>query len=76
MRPAVAGLLTTVVPAIVGRRWISGAAPLRWGAGGLLGFVFLGWGAMLGGLLGGVLPGAFVVLAGAWMLGPRFRIRL
>ena len=76
MRPAIAALVTTVVPTLVGRRWVDGSAPLRWGVGGLLGFVFLGWGAMVGGLLGGVLPGALLVLAGAWMLGPRFRIRL
>lgn len=76
MRPAIAALVTTLGPTLIGRRWIDGSVPLRWGAGGLLGFVFLGWGAMVGGLLGGVLPGAIVVLAGAWMLGPRLRIRL
>jgi hypothetical protein len=76
MRPAIAALVTIVVPTLIGRRWIDGPAPLRWGAGGLLGFVFLGWGAMVGGLLGGVLPGAIVVLAVAWALGPRYRLRL
>ncbi len=60
---------------MVGMRWIDGTLPLRVGVGGLLGFVFLGWGAMIGGLLGAVLPGAAVVLIGAWFLGPRLRAR-
>ena len=73
MRLILASLATTAVPTIVGMRWIDGSLPLRVGVGGLLGFVFLGWGAMIGGLLGAVLPGAVVVLAAAWFLGPRFR---
>lgn len=75
VRLLLASLATTAVPTIVGMRWIDGSLPLRVGAGGLLGFVFLGWGAMIGGLLGAVLPGAIVVLLAAWFLGPRFRAR-
>lgn len=75
MRPLIASLATTVVPTIVGMRWIDGSLPLRVGVGGLLGFVFLGWGAMIGGLPGAVLLGAGIVLAVAWFLGPRFRAR-
>lgn len=75
MRLLFASFATTAIPTIAGMRWIDGSLPLRLGVGGLLGFVFLGWGAMIGGLLGVVLPGAFVVLVAAWFLGPRFRAR-
>ena len=76
MRAVLAALATTTVPTLVGARWIEGSPALRWGAGGLLGFVFLGWGAMVGGLLGGVLPGAAVTLVAAWLVGPRLRARI
>jgi hypothetical protein len=76
VRPVIAALVTTLVPTLVGRRWIDGSRALRWGAGGLLGFVILGWGAMMGGLFGSVLPGAAAALVIAWFAGPRLRLLL
>lgn len=73
MRLAFASIATTLGPTLVGMRWVDGSLPLRIGVGGLLGFVFLGWGAMIGGLLGAVLPGAAAALLAAFLLGPRFR---
>ncbi len=76
MRPFLAALVTTIVPTIVGRRFVSGTAALRWGIGGMIGIALLGWGAMVGGLLGSAEAGAVVAMAGAWFAGPRMRARV
>lgn len=76
MRPLAATLATTGLPLFVGLRWVAGPRALRFGMGGLLGVAFLGIGALLGGLVGAVLPGAALVLTLAYVLGPRWRFVL
>lgn len=71
MRPFLAALVTTIVPAIVGRRFVLGSAPLRWGLGGVIGIALLGWGTMVGGLLGSAEAGAAASMVAAWFAGPR-----
>lgn len=73
MRPLVATLATTGLPLLVGLRWVAGPLALRVGLGGLLGVAFLGMGALVGGLVGAVLPGTALALAVAYAAGPRWR---
>lgn len=73
MRLVVAALLTTAVPMVVGQRWVGGDPLVRWSVGAVLGVVFLGAGAMLGGFAGAPVVGAAAALVAAWFLGPRFR---
>jgi hypothetical protein len=71
-----AALLTTVVPMLVGQRWLDGHALARWTLGGVLGLVILAFGTMLGGFAGAPVSGAAAALLAAWFLGPRVRWRL
>lgn len=73
MRLVAAALLTTVVPMLAGQRWIGGHPFVRWALGAVLGVVFLGFGAMLGGFLGTPVVGAAIALVVGWLLGPRLR---
>jgi hypothetical protein len=68
-----AAALTTVLPTIVGARWISGAAVLRWSVGAVIGIILLAFGGLLGGLAGHPLLGATLLLLVGWLLGPRVR---
>ena len=75
MRPLLAVLLTTVPTAVTGRRWVHGSEPFRTALGSLIGIAALAWGAIVGGLLGFVVPGAAAGLAAAWVAGPAVRRR-
>lgn len=75
MRPFLAALLTTIVPALVGRRWIRGPAALRWGLGSMIGIALIGWGTMLGGLLGSAEAGALFFMTAGWFAGRSARRR-
>lgn len=75
MRPHLAALLTTLLPAFIGQRWIDGPVLVRWCLGSVLGIVFLAFGGLVGGLVGAIVPGAVVALGAAWILGPRYRWR-
>jgi hypothetical protein len=73
MRALLAAALTTVVPTVVGWRFISGPRVLQWSLGAVVGIVLVAIGALLGGLLGSPLLGAAAMLLFAWFVGPRLR---
>lgn len=74
MRLVAAALLTTLVPMLVGQRWVGGGHLVRWSLGAVLGMVFAGFGVMMAGLLGlPLLAGGAAILAVAWVLGPHLR---
>lgn len=73
MRAVLAAALTTVLPTIVGTRWISGSPILRWSLGAVIGIIMLAFGGLLGGLAGHTFLGATLVLVVGWVLGPRVR---
>jgi hypothetical protein len=73
VRLLLAGLLTTVVPTIVGYRLVRAHALARLGLGAILGIAILGIGTMLGGLAGSAWAGAVVSMLAA--LGLSFSIR-
>jgi hypothetical protein len=73
MRALLAAVLTTVVPMIVGQRWISGSPVVKWSLGAVVGIVLLAMGGMAGGLVGFPVPGAAFMLLLGWVLGPRVR---
>ena len=73
VRAAAAALLTTLVPMLVGQRWVGGHALVRWTVGAVLGVVILAFGAMMGGFLGAPVSGAVAALLAGWLLGPRLR---
>jgi len=73
MRALAAAILTTALPMIVGQRWISGPAVIRWSLGAVVGIVVLAIGALLGGLAGSPVLGAGLTFVVGWILGPRLR---
>jgi hypothetical protein len=73
MRALAAAILTTALPMIVGQRWISGPAVIRWSLGAVVGIVLLAIGGLLGGLAGSPVFGAGLTLVVGWILGPRLR---
>ena len=75
MRAVLAAALTTLLPAVVGRRWVSGSSVLRWSLGAVVGVVLVATGAMMGGLLGTPVVGAALTLFIAWFVGPRLAWR-
>lgn len=68
-----AAVLTTALPTIVGARWVSGSAVLRWSVGAVLGIILLAFGGLIGGLVGQPVLGATLSLLVGWVLGPRVR---
>ena len=75
MRAVLAAALTTLLPAVVGRRWVSGSSVLRWSLGAVVGVVLVATGAVMGGLLGTPVVGAALTLFIAWFVGPRLAWR-
>ena len=75
MRAVLAAALTTLLPAVVGRRWVSGSSVLRWSLGAVVGVVLVATGAVMGGLLGTPVVGAALTLVIAWFVGPRLAWR-
>ena len=73
MRALLAAILTTVLPMIVGRRWLSGPVVVTWSLGAVVGIVLLALGGLLGGLVGWPVLGAGLALVVGWVLGPRLR---
>ena len=73
MRPILAAALTTVLPMIVGQRWVAGSAVMRWSLGGVVGIVLLALGGLMGGLAGSPPGGAAAALVIGWVYGPRAR---
>ena len=71
MRLALAALVTTVVPTVVGYLIVRGHPVLRWGLGGVLGIAVLGVGTVLGGLAGSAWAGAVVSMIAA-LAGARY----
>ncbi len=73
MRPLLAAVLTTVVPMIVGRRFVAGPLLIQWCLGAVVGVVLLAMGGLFGGLAGAPVGGAVLMLFGAWFLAPQVR---
>jgi hypothetical protein len=74
VRPALAALATTLVPTLVGARWVGGPLLLRCSLGALVGVVIVAFGALVGGLVGAVVPVALLTCLAGWLLGGRLRI--
>lgn len=80
MRLALAALVTTIVPTLVGVCLVRGGPALRFGLGGILGIAILGLGTMLGGLAGSAETGAIVSMVAAlaatrWIPRPEGAVR-
>jgi hypothetical protein len=73
VRAVAAAALTTVVPTLVGRRWISGSEVIRWSLGAVVGVVLVATGGLLGGLLGSPSTGAVLTSLVGWFIGPHIR---
>jgi hypothetical protein len=79
MRELLAVVAALGLPILAGMRWVDGDVLVRMGLGGLLGAVAAGAGAIVAGLVGAPgapVLGAAVGLLGAWLLGPRVRVRI
>ena len=74
MRPALAALATTMGPTLIGARWVAGPLLLRCSLGALVGIVIVAFGALVGGLVGAVVPVALLACLAGWLLGPRLRL--
>src|SRR5919106_6350814 len=75
MRPAIAALATTLGPTLIGARWVGGRPLLRYSLGALVGLVIVAFGALLGGLVGAVVPSVLLACLAGWLLGPRLRFQ-
>jgi hypothetical protein len=73
MRPALAALATTLVPTVLGARWVGGPVLLRYSLGALVGIVIVAFGVLVGGLVQAVLPATLLACLAGWLLGPRLR---
>lgn len=73
MRPFLAALVTTVLPALVGGRFVNGGGVERYALGGMVGIAVAAWGAVVGALFGALLPGAALAMVAGWLVGPRLR---
>lgn len=71
MRPLLAALATTALPAALGQRMFSGRWPVRWGVGGLFGIAVLALTGVVGALFGALLVGAGVGLVALALAGRR-----
>jgi hypothetical protein len=73
MRLALAALVTTLGPTLLGTRWVGGPLLLRCSLGALVGIVIVAFGALVGGLVGAVVPAVLLACLAGWLLGPRLR---
>jgi hypothetical protein len=73
MRLALAALVTTLGPTLLGTRWVRGPVLLRCSLGALVGIVIVAFGALVGGLVGAVVPAVLLACVAGWLLGPRLR---
>jgi hypothetical protein len=76
MRLAVAALVTTIVPTIIGARWVNGPASVRYGLGALVGVALIGLGGMIGGVSDQLVPAVLATCGAGWLLGPHVRVAL
>jgi hypothetical protein len=73
MRATLAAILTTVLPMIVGQRFIRGLPIIQWSLGAVVGIVLLALGGLSGGLAGSPVVGAVLMLLVGWLVAPRVR---
>jgi hypothetical protein len=73
MKPVLAAVVTTLGPTLIGARWVGGPLLLRCSLGALVGIVIVAFGALIGGLVGAVVPTALLACLAGWLLGPRLR---
>lgn len=73
MRLAFAALLSTILPSIIGARWVNGTGIVRYGLGTLVGVALIGVGGMIGGLCNQFVPAVLVTCGVGWLLGPYVR---
>lgn len=73
MRLAFAALLSTILPSIIGARWVNGTGIVRYGLGTLVGVALIGVGGMIGGLSNQFVPAVLVTCGVGWLLGPYVR---
>jgi hypothetical protein len=74
MRLALAALITTIVPTIIGSRWVDGPRSVRYGLGSLVGVALVGFGGIIGGLTNALIPAVVVTLVAGWFLAPGCRL--
>jgi hypothetical protein len=74
MRLALAAFVTTILPTVIGSRWLAGPASVRYGLGTLVGVALVSLGVITGGLTDAIVPAVSIIAAAGWLLGPRFRV--
>jgi hypothetical protein len=73
MRLAFAALVSTILPSVIGARWVDGTGIVRYGLGTLVGVALIGVGGMIGGLSNQFVPAVLVTCVVGWFLGPYVR---